>query len=53
MSNDEHLTNREFAKQNSITKRAASKVRMGKQRSNPRSPYFGLTLRADIEARQK
>ena len=45
------MNNRTFANKLKITKRAASKARAGKQRNNPRSPYFGLTLRADLEKR--
>ena len=45
------MNNRNFAAELKITKRAASKARAGKQRNNPRSPYFGLTFREDLDKR--
>ncbi len=47
------MTNREFAEKHGITKRAASKVRLARQRNNPKSPFFGLTLAEDIAKRVK
>lgn len=45
-------TNAQTASNLNITKRAAAKLRHGKQRGNPNSPYFGMTPSAQLEIHQ-
>lgn len=47
------MSNREFAQEHKISKRAASKILNGHKRSNPRSPYFGLTQEKHLELVQE
>lgn len=47
------MSNREFAQEHKISKRAAAKILNGHKRSNPRSPFFGLTQEKHLELVQE